>query len=68
MTASQHGKYCKLQIMDCNGIWHAPFVVLKYFCKSSLYVTSICQNFVSCPVQAALGVHLGFGAQWIVYF
>ena len=27
----------------------------------------ICQNFVSFPVQTALGVQLGFRIQWIVY-
>ena len=60
MAVSENGKYGKLQIMDWNDIWHVSFLCYKYFCNPSVYVPLISQNFVSFPVQTALGVQLGF--------
>ena len=47
------------------GMW--LFCSKIIFAIHLLYVPSIYQNFVSFPVQTALGVQLGFRSQWIVY-
>ena len=65
---TENDKYEKLKKKDWNDIWNVSFLCWKYFWSPSLYVSSICQNFVSFPIQTALAIELGFRIQWIVCF
>ena len=59
MTVSENGKYGKLQVMNWNDVWYMSFSVLKILSEFTFIFPINLPNFVTFPVQSALGVQLG---------
>ena len=64
MTVSENDTYGKLQVMNWNDIWYMSFSVLKILSEFTFIFPINLPNFVSFPVQSALGVQLGSKTQW----
>ena len=64
MTVSENGKYGKLQVMNWNDVWYMSFSVLKILSEFTFILPINLPNFVTFPVQSALGVQLGSRTQW----
>ena len=63
MTVSENGKYGKLQVMNWNDVWYMSFSVLKILSEFTFIFPINLPNFVTFPVQSALGVQLGSRTQ-----